>query len=90
MAANPNPGSTSSAPTLSDLADCIREKIQKYRWTHKELSEYLRVRYPGVRGFSVRSIERFCSTYDLHKTTRIPDTTLDTVVTSAVNKVRDY
>ena len=80
--------SSGSAPTLSDLESCIRDKIQKYRWTHKELSEYLRTKYPGARGFSVRCIERFCSTHDLHKTAKIPDTTLDRAVTSAVNKVR--
>ena len=79
--------SSSCVLTLNDLEDCIREKIQKDRYTHKEISEYLRRKYPGVRGFSVRSIERFCSACDIHKTEKMSDLTLDTVVTAAV-KVR--
>ena len=80
--------SSSCVLTLNDLEDCIREKIQKDRYTHKEISEYLRRKYPGVRGFSVRSFERFCSACDIHKTEKMSDHTLDTVVTAAVKKVR--
>ena len=86
---SPNLGSN-SAPTLNDLEDLIRMKTQKDRYTHKEISKYLKEKYPGVRGFSVRSIERFCAAYDIHKTAKISDITLDRVVATAVKKVRQY
>lgn len=74
------------APSLDDLEDFVRKKV-KAKWTHKQLSEHLQKKFPGVRGFSVRSIERFCSQQSIHKTARIDDSTLDQAVACAVEKV---
>ena len=56
---------------LKDFEDFIRDKIEKERWTHKQVSAFLEENHPGQRGFSVRSVERFCSYIGIHKTSRI-------------------
>ena len=74
--------------TLEDFEDLIRDKVVKERWTHKQISGFLMERHPGQRGFSVRSIERFCSNKSIHKTSRIDDQNLDEAVTKATAMVR--
>ena len=73
---------------LEGLEDFIREKIEKEHWTHKELSAHLQHAYPGQRGTSVRSLERFCSVKGIHKTARLSTQHLDEVVSDAIAKVR--
>ena len=72
---------------LDNLKDFVRDKIEKDCWTYRQLSDYLVQAYPGERGFSVRSLERFCATNNIHKTARISDRTLNQVVTDAIAKV---
>ena len=72
---------------LEALKDLIREKIEKDRWTHRQLSDHLVQAYPGERGFSVRSLQRFCAENDIHKTERIDESALNQVVTDAIAKV---
>ena len=74
--------------TLEDFEDLVREKIVKERWTHKQISGFLMESCPGQRGFSVRSIERFCSNKGIHKTSRINDLSLDVAVSKATAMVR--
>ena len=73
---------------LEDFEDLIREKIEKERWTHKQISGFLKDRCPGQRGFSVRSIDRFCGNKGIHKTSRIDDQSLDAAVSNATAMVR--
>ena len=73
---------------LEDLTDYVRDKIVNENWSHRQLSEYLQARYPGLRGFSVRNIERFCAAKGIHRTCRIPTLDLDKVVSEAVTMVR--
>ena len=73
---------------LEDLTDYVRDKIVNEKWSHRQLSEYLQARYPGLRGFSVRNIERFCAAKGIHRTCRIPTLDLDKVVSEAVTMVR--
>ena len=73
---------------LEGLEDFIREKIEKEHWTHKELSAHLQHAYPGQRGTSVLSLERFCSVKGIHKTARLSTQHLDEVVSDAIAKVR--
>ena len=54
---------------LEDIEDFVREKV-KSKCTHKQLSNHLKEVFPGQRGFSVRSIERFCAEKEITKTTR--------------------
>ncbi len=67
----------------------IREKIETCQWTHKQVTSFLK---QMQRGLSVRSVERFCSTNNIHKTSRIDDQSLDQIVSTATNMVRsaDY
>jgi len=46
--------------TLEGLVDFISEKVEKEHWMHAKISAHLQQAYPGERGFSVRSPERFC------------------------------
>ena len=75
---------------LDDLEDFIRNKIEKERWTHSRLSDWLQQAYPGEKGLSVRSVRRFCSEKDTHKTSRISGDSLNCVVTEAISKVKEY
>ena len=66
----------------------IRDKIEKEHWTHAQLSSYLKVAYPGERGFSVRSIEKFCSDNNIHKVAKLSDADVDELVAEAIDKVQ--
>ena len=73
---------------LDSLEDFVREKIEKECFTYLKLSRELQQRYPGRRGLSVRSIERFCSRKGIKRMSFIKDQDLDEVVSEAVAKVR--
>jgi len=49
---------------LDEMETFIREKIEKERWTHKRLSLHLQHRFPGTRGLSVASLDRFAASYE--------------------------
>ena len=72
---------------LEDFEDFIRDKIKKGRWTHKQIGAFLEENHPGQRGFSVRSVERFCSSKGIHKTSRIDDNKLDEAISNATDMV---
>ncbi len=72
---------------LENFESLIRQKVEKERWTHKQISDFLKRRYPGVRGLSVRSIERLCCSKNIHKTVQILERELDDIVCTAVSKV---
>ena len=74
--------------SLENFEGFIRDKIERERWTHKKTSRYFMERYPGQRGFSVRSVERFCSNKGIHKTSRIDEQSLDGAVLNATSLVR--
>ena len=73
--------------TLQDMEYFIRDKIMMENWTHSHISLYLMRLYPGCRGFSVRSIERFCSDKGIHRTSRLDASNLQEVVSEAIRKV---
>ena len=72
---------------LEQFEDFVREKIVVERSTHKQISDELQQSIPGEKGFSVRSVERFCSNKGISKTCDIDDQDLDEVVSSAVLQV---
>ena len=69
------------------LEDYVREKVEKEGMTHTKLCLHLRELYPGVRGFSVRSIERFCASRNIRKTSRPGTQELDEAVCGAIAQV---
>ena len=73
---------------LEQFEDFVREKIVVERCTHKQINDELQQSLPGEKGFSVRSVERFCSNKEISKTCDIEDQDLDEVVRSAVLQVK--
>ena len=62
------------------------EALLKRNYTMQEISDLLRKRDPNVRGFSLRSVQRFCQDHDLspRETT---NTELQNIVRQAVEKI---
>ena len=79
--------SYSDMAALEDFEDFIREKVERERWTHEKLSAYLQRQFPRTKGFSARSLRRFCSLKDIHRTSRLERRSLDRAVTEAIIKV---
>lgn len=75
-----------SGSALEEFDSFIREKIEK-KWTHKAISTYLVSKYQGMRGLSTRSVQRYCAGNNIHKSARLSDQDLDTVVSNAAYKV---
>ena len=61
--------------------------MEKERWTHLQLKDNILLNFPNIRGASLRSIERFCSVHDIHKTSRPDDVQLQLAVREAIEKV---
>ena len=55
--------------------------------THQEVSEELQIQYPDVKGLSSRSVRRFCTNSDIHRTSRLEAQQLSRVVASGVSRV---
>ena len=68
--------------------DFIRDKVERDHMTHGKISELLATRFPGVRGFSIRSIERFCEEKGIHKTSRLSQAEVEHAVAAGVAKVK--
>ena len=75
--------------SLEVLEALIREKVESEKLSHRRLTGHLQQQqlYPGERGFSVRSLERFCSTKGIHKTSRLSEPEIDTAVSDNITKV---
>ena len=75
---------------LEGLEAYVRKKIEKEGMTHAKLSVHLRVIYPGMKGFNVNSLERFCANKNIHRTSRPSTGELDKAVRGAIAQVRDH
>lgn len=80
---------------LDDFEAYIRQRVVCDRISHQKLSEELKVATSqlgtgGKRGFSMRSIQRFCEEKDIHRTSRLSDTVVEQVVAEAVSKVHEF
>lgn len=64
----------------------IRERIQD-GWTHKQISDSLKQMNLGERGFSRRSVRRFCLNLGIHYRSRLSSHEVDTMVALAVQSV---
>ena len=72
---------------LEEYEDYVREKVVTEKYSHRQLSDELQRAFPDERGFSVRSVKRFCSEKGIKKTCDVDDQELDEVVSSAVLQV---
>ena len=69
---------------LEGFEDIIHAKVEQ---THGRRRQYLQQEYPRERGFSIRSIQHFCSVKGIKKTLRPAADEIDSVVSKAVNTV---
>ena len=69
--------------------DCVRpEEIINFfsqKKTYDEISKILQLRYPGERGFSVKSVKRFCKNHGISP--RISQNHIEQIVANAVDEV---
>ena len=63
----------------------LKQLIIDERKTHNEASEVLKSAYPGVRGFSARSVRRFCKEKGI--STKVNNEELTGLVRSSVRVV---
>ena len=73
--------------SLEGFEDYIREKVEKDRMTFAQLCSHMQGLYPGIRGFSLQFLERFCSNKGIHKTARPSDGQLDDAAVHAIVQV---
>ena len=63
----------------------IKELVEKQAQTHRDVSEILRQRYPGVEGLSERSVRRYCATINIQRQdSGLTSVDVDNVVASAI------
>ncbi len=65
----------------------IRRKVEEDHASHAQISEELIATYPGEKGFSERSVRRFCQDKNIHKTSRMSQPEVNRAVAQAVLKV---
>ena len=66
----------------------VRDLVLK-RYTHKQISEYLKYLIPSTRGISARSVERYCAIHNIHyRNKNITSEEVNSIVADAVKEVR--
>ena len=68
---------------LEQFEDDIGRRVNRGDM-HTEVSRYLQDMSPGGRGFSVRSVRRFCASRGIHYGSDLSERELDTVVSRCV------
>ena len=72
---------------IPDMEKTIRKMVEVDRKSYQQISEELKIDFPGMRGLSARSVQRFCVSNDIHGTSRLGPVELSQVVTSAIGRV---
>ena len=75
---------------LEQFEDFVKDKVEVKHCTYKQISDRFTEAFPGERGFSLRSVERFCNQKGIRKTSEINDQELDIVINEAVSQVANY
>ena len=76
--------------THNNMEDVDRALIEYLRCqgkSYKDISECLQAAYPNNRGFSARSVRRYCV---LHRISKLSDSEVDDIIGDAVKEVRLY
>ena len=73
---------------LEQFEDFVREKIEKEQWNHEQLSTYFSAKYQGKKGFSIRTVRRFCAEKNIRKTTKLSDADVDECISEAIAQVK--
>lgn len=75
---------------ITRLSELIHREIVVAKKTHAQVAEELQDAFPGERGFSTRSVRRFCDRHDIHSRSQLSEQQIDTAVASAISKVSVY
>lgn len=67
--------------------DFVRNRINSGA-THQEIATELRHLYSGIPGLSSRSVRRFCSGRQIHRSSQLCTQSIDEVVEQAVAQVK--
>ena len=73
--------------SIAGIEAFIREAVQIRRMSHEQVSINLRATYPHLRGLSTASVKRYCLDNDIHKTSRIDQSTVNRLVSLNVMRV---
>lgn len=68
---------------MDDYLDEIRKLIEDGR-THEDISLLLSSRHPGERGYSRRSVRRFCAMHGIRSRSGLTESELDDLLSSTV------
>ena len=74
--------------SLEGLENFFWQWVEVNQVSQRQLSEELKTYFPESKGFSLRSIERFCAEKNIHKTSRLSNNEVEQAVSEAVAKVR--
>ena len=75
--------------TLESLAfaePLIRDRVRR-GYSHQAIAQELQQQCPSIRGLSTRSVRRFCSTNEIHHSSRLSANEVDNVVEQYVARV---
>ena len=67
--------------------DTVRDLVETHGYSYADISRECQLLRPGMRGFSERSIRRYCKEHRISKTSQLDDVALDRIVHSSVSKV---
>lgn len=72
--------------SVPGLSTRIQQEIALGK-SYTQVAEELQAEYAGKRGFSARSVRRFCANHGISPTSLLSDHQLDKVVATGVSKV---
>ena len=72
---------------IKGMEEYIQHSVAFLGKTYSQVSADLQQQLPGMRGFSSRSIARFCTIKDIKATSRLSKEELGRVVQSAISEV---
>ena len=74
---------------MRDIVDVefVRTLLQEENRTLEEVAVILQQRFPGIRGYNLRSLKRFCQENNIRKRNNVSDVDLDAAVTNAIGEV---
>jgi len=76
-----------TSTALEELEGFVRHKVVVEKASHKQLNRELQEAFPGRKGLSISSVDKFCAERKIRKITDIDEQHLDDAVSQAVSQV---
>ena len=71
------------------VSEALVRDLVKKKYTHRQISDYIKTLTPSTRGVSPRSVERYCAVHNIHyRNKNITREEVNSVVADAVKEVR--